>query len=79
MKSGTEISATLPMQPGRLGKVPVTVECPEDRRSTRADRFTYYAGALRLIPIETLPVGEQPGSVAVSDVARNSFLSVEIA
>jgi hypothetical protein len=68
VKSGTEIGAMLPEQPGRLGKVPVTVECPGDRRGTRADLFSYYAGTIRLTPIETLSVGDQPGSVAVADL-----------
>jgi hypothetical protein len=44
--SATQMTATVPQNPGALGPVPVVVRNPDGQSATRNDLFAYYAGKL---------------------------------
>jgi len=68
VKSGVEISVTVPAWTGAIGPVEVSVENSDGGRASGADLFSYVRTVLKFDPTVVRTVGKSPIALAAADV-----------
>lgn len=64
---GDQLTALAPAQPGRFGKVPISVDCGGELRTSAGELYSYYSGTIRLSPLEELATGDTPQALTSGD------------